>query len=1280
MTSSHTEPSARISSEEEGGAPSSSSTRNSISKLRSRLSSKKHNIASQDHANDTAASSKNGKVPANTNHTSAAPDTTTDTAAGLSSSNHAGTNSMQSHKRHASQGSYIEAQSLAQPTSLPPASKKTPPKPLENPLTVQSSIIVKYFVASTVVVVFISRTVHWSISIVLAAILASVLNEKLKSAALDAEWVKEERFRQVKALLGQQDETAEWMNLVLGTVWPLITSDYFVPFIDLLEDALMQQVPPIVHSCRVEDLDQGTVPLRIQSFTVLDSDAETFTRGTSSGVHQANAGGSLKDPGEDVPIDVGDFVNLEVTFAYRSSGAKHGKTNKGGSTSRQLEKELEDKDDDGLQSDVPVDQIHLLIYMAIGLQKIAAVEIPVWCEVLGITGKMRLRLQMVPSAPFVAHVAFCFVGLPKIEISAKPLGKRMVIDAMNLPIISSYVLRSVEAVIKDFIAPKSYTVDLGALLGSGDGPNNVYSLGVIVLIIHQGIDLPAADTNGLSDPFVSVSFARAGKTLFTTRIITKSRDAIWQEVAVLLVSQDDVRDHEKLRMTAFDADRFSADDPLGKVDVSIDKLIRRAIGQTPEPGQPTLFESRTEELQPMRRGDAPVQGKLKYSVGFYRLARPTNSSSRTAHKQETLRKVADRDEKKHDTLTDLKYQEDEALTEEPQREETMQEKRERKNLMDCATPFDRFIHSIGLPLDDNVLRQRKDRKARVKKLASLMQGEQHATLGPPNRAYPSGILAFHIHSIDGLGFEGTQKSLSNSKRLSQKPRYANDDDVSGDGSASKMPNSYVQVVLNDEAIFRSRTKTLNPRPYINAGSERWVSDFETARIDFTVRDQRLRETDPVIGVAGLKLSEVLTTSSRSTQWYTLTGGLGWGKIRITLIWRSVEVTIPKQLAGWNLGVIEIAKCVVGGIAKASFERREAHMMFETVGGRAETEGVEPFEEYESGEGADAKIGFQWPLKEPVRVTVRQRYPNFLYIHLRSDSRVPGRIHKHAHTVVSLSRLIDGEVTVKRVPLFETADWQQFEQEILRGITTTNQLASSISDKTEHLPILEELCNQTNESYANFEENEQIKKIGYLDLTLVFHPGVSLEHKALVAGDYEMRVAYDSFLNLMYAGERPPPKKFSAAKRRKLSLSNKSTGVAAESSHEMVEEDANADGAADGYPTTKSHSRTGSLDNSGVPQNDAASYRREGSEHSGDEDADENNVDEDFEEVQSPDDRLARSKDLHRQHRGAAQVKGFRTLEWIKTNVEDGVGHMKKTAQQKRSKRVAKMESEGVSHF
>lgn len=43
--------------------------------------------------------------------------------------------------------------------------------------------------------------------------------------------------------------TADWYrNHALYALFPLISTDLLTPFIDLMEDALLQQVPPIVVS------------------------------------------------------------------------------------------------------------------------------------------------------------------------------------------------------------------------------------------------------------------------------------------------------------------------------------------------------------------------------------------------------------------------------------------------------------------------------------------------------------------------------------------------------------------------------------------------------------------------------------------------------------------------------------------------------------------------------------------------------------------------------------------------------------------------------------------------------------------------------------------------------------------------------------------------------------------------------------------------------------------------------------------------------------------------
>ena len=52
-----------------------------------------------------------------------------------------------------------------------------------------------------------------------------------------------------------------------------------------------------------------------------------------------------------------------------------------------------------------------------------------------------------------------------------------------------------------------------------------------------------------------------------------------------------------------------------------------------------------------------------------------------------------------------------------------------------------------------------------------------------------------------------------------------------------------------------------------------MRDWRSGIITVTVRDQRHRQHDPILGVVPLKLSEILQTSSQITRWYPLDGGI-----------------------------------------------------------------------------------------------------------------------------------------------------------------------------------------------------------------------------------------------------------------------------------------------------------------------------------------------------------------------------------------------------------------------
>lgn len=52
-----------------------------------------------------------------------------------------------------------------------------------------------------------------------------------------------------------------------------------------------------------------------------------------------------------------------------------------------------------------------------------------------------------------------------------------------------------------------------------------------------------------------------------------------------------------------------------------------------------------------------------------------------------------------------------------------------------------------------------------------------------------------------------------------------------------------------------------------------MRDWRSGIVTVTVRDQRNREHDPILGVIPLKISEILETSTQVTRWYPLDGGI-----------------------------------------------------------------------------------------------------------------------------------------------------------------------------------------------------------------------------------------------------------------------------------------------------------------------------------------------------------------------------------------------------------------------
>lgn len=59
------------------------------------------------------------------------------------------------------------------------------------------------------------------------------------------------------------------------------------------------------------------------------------------------------------------------------------------------------------------------------------------------------------------------MGLPKISISVVPMSESLP-NIMNIPVLSSFISKSIDAACAEYVAPRSLTLDLQQLISGDD--------------------------------------------------------------------------------------------------------------------------------------------------------------------------------------------------------------------------------------------------------------------------------------------------------------------------------------------------------------------------------------------------------------------------------------------------------------------------------------------------------------------------------------------------------------------------------------------------------------------------------------------------------------------------------------------------------------------------------------------------------------------------------------------------------------------------------------------
>ena len=506
---------------------------------------------------------------------------------------------------------------------------------------------------------------------------------------------------------------------------------------------MQASVPSVIENVKVNDITQGSNPIRILSLRALP---DSHVQDIKQEIRKQDE--KTKDPQELAADESADFYNLEATVAYHALPTTADVSSKSKNMGMQL-----------------------VFYL--GMKGLFGVPFPVWAQLDGLVATVRLRVSLTPEPPFVKTVAVTLMGLPKVQASCIPVIQKGA-NILNLPLISNFVNWAIATVAGMYVAPKSLTLDVGKMLQGDSIKKEVDALGVLFVRIHKAVGLSKQDRRGSegggSDPYICVAFSKFGKPQYCTRVIQDDLNPIFSEVTALLVTPDVIKADEQLSLELWDSDRSSADDVVGKVELSIQKLIQH-------PGQMFPQVSKLAGV----KAESTMPGELHWEVGFF-----------------------------------------------------------------GKTQFRQALRTDGK--DINLPKELRDKKELQEEEGVLETAVEDAVVRtPPDPLWPSGILSVVVHQIVHLELENVKGSNGKRKGKEYEPARPEAGPTKEEQS-KRLPSAYCTILVNDELVYKTRTKVVSSKPIFEAGTERFLRDWRSAIVTVTVRDSRNRQHDPIIGV------------------------------------------------------------------------------------------------------------------------------------------------------------------------------------------------------------------------------------------------------------------------------------------------------------------------------------------------------------------------------------------------------------------------------------------------
>ena len=334
---------------------------------------------------------------------------------------------------------------------------------------------------------------------------------------------------------------------------------------------------------------------------------------------------------------------------------------------------------------------------------------------------------------------------------------------------------------------------------------------------------------------------------------------------------------------------------------------------------------------------------------------------------------------------------------------------------------------------------------------------------PPSRQMRSGIVSVIIHHINNLE-RANLKGASGDREGAQ-----GQDTAAPSEQDDNLPSSYAEMIINDEMIYRTRVKQLTTMPFFEAGTEYFIRDWTETVVRIAVRDSRIREKDPLLGVINIDLEQLFEDSSCSqvTRIFSLQEGVGFGRAQVSVLFESVQMQLPRNLLGWNTATLEITSTIRAELSDelaAYLKKKGQKLKLKTV---EDTIKVPLLNQQESPTSVVWANESQIPDHDRtlLRVPIYARYKSNVTFQIGGESVIssllPGESGAHKHIAVLWLHTLEDDVE------------QEIRLPILSGPNLTTLRQNFINDQTR--------------AHHNYDVN------GYLTFKVRVDPGLDPEH-------------------------------------------------------------------------------------------------------------------------------------------------------------------------------------------